>query len=342
MPQAPLLNDGKTGDKIKVRIPAAQVIGHFQVLEPAILRENVALNSRRVPGAKGRLKVCTNEPSAALCSIPWSDKLRVCTLCRCQVGSIISIFDIRSKAEVKRARCAGGWFNLVTETGQDVVVEAEEVEGTDGAESRLQSFRDLTVMSDVEREHSEQQRLEMHDSKQDEHLRSAGLERVERREEDSVAFTESALAYHSNLRENDDGQARIDGLRDKAQMTTATMHTDEPLRVPRVTRKTQVTPLDGQTDDNPSQLKNPMLQDPEQETESTSPGATTFANPMLGIIGGDADEEDERDIDLDTQLDASAEELAHFDEANATRHLDASQHHDDYDAFMQQHLGDTD
>lgn len=76
MPQAPLLNDGKTGDKIKVRIPAAQVIGHFQVLEPAILRENVALNSRRVPGAKGRLKVCTNEPSAALCSIPWSDKLR--------------------------------------------------------------------------------------------------------------------------------------------------------------------------------------------------------------------------------------------------------------------------
>ena len=53
-------------------------------------------------------------------------------------------------------------------------------------------------------------------------------------------------------------------------------------------------------------------------------------------------EEDERDIDLDTQLDASAEELAHFDEANATRHLDASQHHDDYDAFMQQHLGDTD
>jgi hypothetical protein len=39
---------------------------------------------------------------------------------------------------------------------------------------------------------------------------------------------------------------------------------------------------------------------------------------------------------------ACADELDQIDEANATRHLDASQHHDDYDAFMQQHLGDTD
>lgn len=305
----------KPGATITVKVPAARLIGHYQVLIPAILRRGVSLTSPKVVGAADRLKL----------------------------GSVISIFDIRAikstdasdgVTEIKRARTTAGWFNLTVD-GQDSVVEAEEVADPSSSKGR-------SNLHDVERDHTEQQRQEAQSESKEKHLGKQGIARAEA-DDVSVAFTASAIEFHSNRRGDGDAQAAIDAVHSNAQISTTVNLADNQ---PAVTKR---QPTTFHPDTGNTTVMNPMSQDADQENETElAPGGEVviFDNPTIGLDGDDPVAEIEHELEPEPaaspdQLPAAAANITPADQANAMLHLDSSHHHAEFDDFMRMQTEST-
>jgi hypothetical protein len=294
----------KPGDAIEVKVPAAQLIGHFQVLVPAIVRTGVGVTSPKVSGAAGRLSL----------------------------GSVISIFDMRTiksqdpagETTIKRARTTAGWFSLVVD-GQDVVVEAEAEDQAAAAD-----FAKITSLHDVEKSHTEKQRQEALKQTTEKHLGEQGIARAQTAAAVSIAFTASAIEFHSRHRGDGDAQASIAEIHRTAQISTIVTRADDQ---PELSRLQPATAHDVDAEDAPA--------DGAALVDGVTGGGTAviFSNPlsdlnssMVGSIS-DADIFDEPVPERGHEA-AEPVDVAPTSHANAVLHLDSSQHHDAFDEFI--------
>lgn len=287
----------KPGETVEVKVPIAQLIGHFQVLVPAIVRRGVSVSSPKVSGAAGRLSP----------------------------GSVISIFEIRTiksrdadgqSIDVRRARTTAGWFNLVVD-GQDVVVEAE-VEGQSAAAGQGAGGS----LQQAERSHAEQRRQAARKEAADKHLGEQGMARAQAVAGVSVAFTASAIEFHSKRRGDSDPQATI-----------AEIH-----------RTAQISESAARAADQPGATKRSV--GGREADEGGAKGQVSYANPMSDIDFVEDEEvvdnpiaTHQSDLDLEEpvpELEGDSSDMEgheHF-HANATLHLDSSHHHGEFDEFI--------
>ncbi len=297
--------DSKPGSTIEVKVPSVQVIGHFQVLVAAIVRQGVAITSPKVAGVAGRLRP----------------------------GSVISIFEIRTvkafstlegrQADVRRARTTAGWFSLVVD-GEDVVVKAE-------AEDEAAEVQGLAEdLHSVEKSHTEQRRQEVRKEIADKHLQHAGIARAKIVGAASIAFTASAIEFHSKRRGDGDPQASIDEIHRVAQISDSVTRAGVQPEVAVLPRAADATLFEASskiTFSNPVAMSQTELDAEEQ----------VFDNPMLSPsamsdfeteLGGDSSDEPV------PEEGTGPVDIASAPHANAMLHLDSSHHHAEFDEFI--------
>ena len=209
---------------------------------------------------------------------------------------------------------------MLTDKGQDAVVEAEAAEGN-------------TSWTGAVRGRSKRERLKANSGMQDKHLSTRGGGRAQHQGDVPVAFTESAMEFHSKGRgEDDDSMTSIATMQSKAQISTSMRRADGQPAPTRLRETAACNAAPGDTADT--------FEDGRDEV--------VYGNPLADDLAGTFEEEDHDEVvyrygnpladDSDSDGgDESASEVSDDDQVNATLHLDSSHHGEQFDEFMQEH-----